>query len=225
MVRTGAILLFALVALGACGAPDQEVAEGAESTPPATEASEEAVALPFHLPVPEGWRTETIPFPLEFAPELPYTGLEELRFASGMMEAGSEEFWTYAFVWWVEPGTAANSPDVDTERVAAHLEAYYRGLAEAVAADREFEIGEARFAVTLEKGLYNSMSGTAETLDPFVTREQITLNLRGDVWDCPSQGHRVYYFELSPQPREHAVWSTLASIQSGFRCDAADGAL
>ena len=34
-----------------------------------------APELPFHLPTPEGWRTETIPFPLGFAPELEYEGL------------------------------------------------------------------------------------------------------------------------------------------------------
>ena len=48
-------------------------------------AAEEVAEPSFFLPTPEGWRTETIPFPLEFAPEIKYEGLEELRFALGMM--------------------------------------------------------------------------------------------------------------------------------------------
>jgi hypothetical protein len=60
--------------------------------------AQESVEVPFYLPTPEGWRTETIPFPLEFAPELDYEGLEELRFAPGMFKEGSADFWSYAFV-------------------------------------------------------------------------------------------------------------------------------
>jgi hypothetical protein len=56
--------------------------------------------VPFVLPTPEGWRTETLHFPLEFAPQLPYQGLEELRFSPGMFKPGREDFWTYAFVFW-----------------------------------------------------------------------------------------------------------------------------
>ena len=93
--------------------------------------AQEGADLPFHLPTPDGWRTETIPFPLAFAPDLPYVGLEELRFAPGMFEQGSEEFWSYAFVWWVGP----DEPH-DLETMAGYLEDYFRGLARAVA--REF---------------------------------------------------------------------------------------
>ena len=70
----------------------------------------EAAEVPFHLPTPEGWRTETIPFPLEFAPELDYEGVEELRFAPGMFTEGAEDYWTYAFVWWL-PSDVALGPE------------------------------------------------------------------------------------------------------------------
>ena len=35
------------------------------------------------MPAPEGWRSETIPFPLEFAPDLVYEGIEEIQIRSG----------------------------------------------------------------------------------------------------------------------------------------------
>ena len=49
--------------------------------------AQETPAPPFTMPTPEGWRNETIPFPLEFAPNLGYEGIEEIRFSPGMMES------------------------------------------------------------------------------------------------------------------------------------------
>ena len=176
-------------------------------------ASWQVEELPFTLPVPDGWRTETIPFPLEFAPELPYVGLEELRFAPGMFEEESEEFWTYVFVWWVQ----ADAP-TELDVLARHLEDYYRGLAVAVAESRDSEVGDSAFSVSLLAGNGNGFTGTAETLDAFVTQEQVHLNLRGDTLDCLAQDRRMFFFALSPQPEEHPVWEQLAAIRDGFRC-------
>ena len=170
--------------------------------------------LPFSMPTPEGWRTETLPFPLEFAPDLPYTGLEELRFAPGMMTEGSEEFWTYAFVWWIEPDQPS-----DLESLTTHLRTYFRGLAVAVAEQRGFSVGDAAFDVSLQ-GDEAAFGGAAETFDPFVTRDQVRLNIHGGVLDCPDQDRKVVLFILSPQEGDHPIWSVLGSIRGGFRCGA-----
>jgi len=91
--------------------------------PAAIGAQEEnSIPLPFYMPVPDGWRAETIPFPLDFAPELNYEGLEELRFAPGMFDADSEDFWTYAFIWWIPEETSID-PDSLGPRAG-----YERGL-------------------------------------------------------------------------------------------------
>jgi hypothetical protein len=34
----------------------------------------------FAWPAPPGWKSETIPFPLDFAPDIPHRGVEEVRF-------------------------------------------------------------------------------------------------------------------------------------------------
>src|SRR5262245_24178101 len=67
--------LTALVA-AACGAevPDPP-------SPPAVRST-----TGFDWPVPAGWKHETIPFPLGFAPGLPFHGVEELRFAPGFFD-------------------------------------------------------------------------------------------------------------------------------------------
>ena len=63
---------------------------GAGEAPPAPAQPphETTTAAPsFTWPVPDGWRSETIPFPLEFAPSIPHRGVEEIRFAPGFGRA------------------------------------------------------------------------------------------------------------------------------------------
>ena len=173
--------------------------------------------VPFLMPTPEGWRTETIPFPLSFAPELDYQGLEEIRFAPGMLEKGTEDFWSYAFVWWVEAGT-----EVTADRLREDLVDYFRGLSQETAKARRFDLGDAKFEVALKaedsgRGALR-FRGVALTFDPFVTREPVTLNIRVQAWPCVKQERMVVLFELSPQPETHEVWKTLQEIRQGFRC-------
>ncbi len=180
--------------------------------------SDDQPDVPFVMPVPDGWRTETIPFPLDFAPELDYTGLEELRFAPGMFDAQSDEFWSYAFVWWISP----DAP-IDADILKNDLEAYFRGLSIAVAGAKGFDADKTEFQVTVRKvtstpGDTGSFEGTAVTFDPFVTKKSISLNMRVEVISCPEEKQQAVFFELSPQPSAHTVWKTLAEIRAGFRC-------
>ena len=73
--------------------------------------------------VPEGWKKEMIPFPLEFAPGIKHAGTEELRFAPGMFKPDQPGYWSYGFVWWVED-REFQSPD----SLADELRDYFRGL-------------------------------------------------------------------------------------------------
>lgn len=183
--------------------------------PAASGAQEEASApLPFSMPVPEGWRTETIPFPLDFAPELEYEGLEELRFAPGMFQSGSEDFWTYAFVWWIP-----DDSDISPDSLASDLESYFTGLGRVVAEDRGLDTSGASYDVRLaatETGY--DYGGTAEIFDAFVTGEMLSLNIRVKKIPCPDQKRLAVFFELSPQPYSHEVWSALEGIGKGFQC-------
>jgi hypothetical protein len=180
--------------------------------------AQESVEVPFYLPTPEGWRTETIPFPLEFAPELDYEGLEELRFAPGMFKEGSADFWSYAFVWWVPEETG-----FETERLQTDLERYFRGLTTAVAEAREFDPGEPDHNVKL-KPIKSSApdhphwEGTAATYDVFVTRKPIQLNVRIDLVSCSSQGQVASIFQLSPQLHDNSIWEVLDNLRQEFRC-------
>jgi hypothetical protein len=177
----------------------------------------EAPAIPFHMPVLDGWRTETIPFPLGFAPALEYEGLEELRFSPGMFDPESDAVWTYAFVWWVPRDTA-----IDAGRLSRDLDAYFRGLADAVAEPKKVQPDPATFkgglrAVEAADG-NPRFEGRVGTFDAFATLSGVELNVRAEVLPCAEVGQLAVLFLLSPQPTSHEVWAQLGAIRDGFRC-------
>jgi len=175
--------------------------------------------IPFVMPTPEGWRTETIPFPIGFAPELPYKGLEELRFSPGMFKPGSEDFWTYAFVFWLE-----GEVPLTAERLNSNLKTYLEGLSRVVEEKNEkFDPKAATVTARLKeakatKDGQRHFEGKVEAYEPFKTHKRQILNVRVDVFQCPAQGRTVAFFQVSPQPTKHQVWETLKRIRDGFRC-------
>lgn len=173
--------------------------------------------VPFSLPTPDGWRTETIPFPLGFAPELDYTGLEELRFAPGMFTPGAEDYWTYAFVWWIPLDV-----DPGVERLQTDLESYFFGLTRVVARSNGFDPGNPTFEAKLgrvEEDDPARLRGHVLTFDAFAARKAVELNVRVEDVPCEDEGRRALVFLLSPRPEDHAVWDSLREIRDGFRCN------
>ncbi|MCE9595200.1 MAG: hypothetical protein K8S98_13520 [Planctomycetes bacterium] len=173
--------------------------------------------LSFAWPVPTGWRTETIPFPLDFAPSLPHRGIEELRFAPGMFKDGSDDFWTYAFVWWIEGEVA-----FDAQTLNAELATYYEGLSLAVEAPG-FDPTRAAVVAKLAPAKADDAkvarwAGTLSTHDPFATHARVELNVRADFFRCAARDRTVGLFLVSPQPTDHAVWKQLAAVEDAFRC-------
>ena len=182
-------------------------------------AAQESVEVPFYLPIPDGWRTETLPFPLDFAPELEYEGLEELRFSPGMFTEIKVDFWSYAFIWWVPEGT-----HFDTEGLQTDLEQYFRGLTAAVAEARGFDPGEPDYDVQLERVESSApdhaqWAGDVLTYDVFATRKPIRLKVRIDMIPCSAQEHVAAFFQLSPQPRSNQIWGVMDSMRRDFRCE------
>lgn len=107
--------LLAFVVLTACGS--------SEPPAPAPAPAPSGQAKPAGWRVPHGWKSETIPFPLEFAPSISHRGAEELRFPPGFLEPGQPGYWSYAFTWRTE-----DAADLDAAALGAELTAYFRGL-------------------------------------------------------------------------------------------------
>src|SRR5512138_1452561 len=91
---------------------------GSASTPPPTPPKP---TTPWTIPA--GWKSETIPFPLEFAPAITHRGVEELRFPPGMFDPAAPGYWSYTFVWRTDDEALIAAPVL-----AAELTTYFRGL-------------------------------------------------------------------------------------------------
>ena len=87
-----------------------------------------AQAVDYSLPQPQGWGKETLQFPLQFAPQIKYTGTEEIRFAPGWGNKKSEGFWSYCFIWWID-----GRQIFDTGKLQAEISHYFDGLTSNVA--------------------------------------------------------------------------------------------
>jgi hypothetical protein len=185
-------------------APCLLLACGGDRTPPDTPRAS------FAWPVPDGWKKETIPFPLDFARELPYRGVEELRFMPGFFDPASSGFWSYTFAWWIE-----GHPVLDTATLTSNLHAYFLGLARAVA-EGKFPVDDMAFQVSLVPGERRSFSGALRVLDAFTTRKPIDLLARAEVTSCGA--HTVVLFRIAPPPWTPAKAAALDGSARAFRC-------
>src|SRR5688572_27004103 len=78
---------------------------------------------PYTLAVPKDWTIERFLIPISFAPQISYKGVEDIRFPPGWGKVKSEEYWSYAFLWYLDGEIKMNSTIVDS-----NVKAYYTGL-------------------------------------------------------------------------------------------------
>src|SRR5438874_3442768 len=111
-----------------------------------TIAAKSQEAKPQLLKEPANWAFERFALPPEFAPDIPYKGVEELRFSPGMFDKDSATYFTYAFVAQLDDVTAISQSDIRD-----YLLKYFKGLCSSTAKDRKLVIDTARITVTVEK--------------------------------------------------------------------------
>lgn len=127
-----ALLSAWLVAATGCGHAARPAPTPASTPTPAPAAATATATAPVPTwAVPDGWKHETIPFPLDFAPRLAHRGVEELRFPPDFLAAGAANRWSYTFVWRLD-----DPAPLDAAHLANELTAYFQGLLIAVDGDR-----------------------------------------------------------------------------------------
>ena len=172
----------------------------------------------FSWVVPEGWKSETIPFPLDFAPELHHTGVEELRFSPGFANPDAPDNWTYAFAWILEDDATFTGAIL-----AKELTAYFKGLSMAVGSEK-FDFDPKHFAARFQARPAASGSkareytGTVETYDCFRTGKPITLHLLVRTLPCQGGTRRAVLVATSRLKDEDKIWPGLRHLLDGFRC-------
>jgi len=172
---------------------------------------------PYKLDIPPGWGTERFSFPFDFAPQIPYKGVEELRFAPGWADGAGEEHWAYAFVWWLE-----GKPQMTAEKLQTHLQDYYNGLVGRNIEPRKIP-KEKVIPVKVElkssspvPGDKATFSGTVAMLD-YLTQTPMILHVVIHWKDLHVPDRSALFFEISPRPLNHRVWTQLDALNKGLQ--------
>ena len=173
---------------------------------------------PYNLSIPKDWAIERFLIPISFAPQISYKGVDDIRFTPGWGNVKSDEYWTYAFLWYLD-----GAPKTDAKIIADNLKAYYTGL---------IDINRENYKVPIEKlipvvtsfkevetynGDVKTYNGTIEMLD-YMQQKPITLNCIVHLTSCPEENKTILFYELSPKPFTHKNWQSLNQLWSGFTC-------
>lgn len=217
------------IAAAACSAPTGRTAPAA--VPPRAAAPEPSPAVapstlaPHRVwPVPAGWRAETLALPASFAPSMAQHGVEELRFSPGMFDPSAPDYWTYAFVWWLE-----ELPGQDATSLATDLTAYFRGLLGEVATERAAAPGDrpppapfrledisASLRATGVRARWDHFEGEVTVFDAFGDGRPLRLMLRVAQRVSVSAQRRAVLVLASPQPYQAPGWSQLEDVGMAF---------
>ena len=159
--------------------------------------------------------------PIDFAPAIPYKGVEDLRFAPGWSDPKSDEYWTYAFLWYME-----GKPDITPQIIEKNLAAYYTGLTgmnieqRKIPKEKLVPVKVAIRKVSVIEGDLQTYSGTINMLD-YMEQKPMTLHCVVHIRSCPGKNNTFVFYELSPQPLTSGVWKALQKIWTTFDCNKA----
>jgi hypothetical protein len=171
---------------------------------------------PYNLPIPKGWTIERFLIPISFAPQIPYKGVEDIRFSPGWAKVTSDEYWTYAFLWYLD-----QLPKINAGTLAKNLKAYYTGLIKTntnnskASPGKSIPVTTAFYKVTTDKGDMETYNGTIEMLD-YMQRKPINLNCIVHLKFYKEMNRAILFYELSPKPFIHNNWAKLNHLWLDF---------
>jgi len=178
---------------------------------------------PFVYVVPGVWDNDPrTPFPLAWAPTLPYHGFVDLYFSPNFDKIDSPEYHSYVIFMSLE-GTHM----MTAEQLQSDMLTWYRGLAVERGGANQFTPDLSKVSVTFqEEGApprkvggtaARAFRGTAafyDTHGKIIELNTEVLMIAG----CGTSKDTVFYFGLSLQPRDGEMWKQLDAIRDSFRC-------
>ncbi len=188
------------------------------SQTPASEFNAEKYVPSYTLAVPEGWGVERFGIPIEFAPSIPYKGVEDIRFAPGWSDVKSNEYWTYAFLWFLE-----GKPETNSQTIEKNLTAYYNGLVgrniekRKIPAEKLVPVKASIKKIHTDKQDLQTFSGTIDMLD-YMEQKPMTLNCIVHLKLCGDKNMTYLFYEISPRPLTDNVWKSLDQLWNTFDC-------
>jgi hypothetical protein len=171
---------------------------------------------PYTLPIPKDWAIERFLIPIAFAPQISYKGVEDIRFTPGWGKVKSEEYWSYAFLWYLE-----GEIKMDPQTIDSNLKAYYTGLISInggnIPAEKLIPVATSFKEAKKDKGDLKTFFGTVTMLD-YMEQKPITLHCKVHMKSCLGENKTFIFYELSPQPLSHNVWQSLDKLWIDFTC-------
>jgi len=184
---------------------------------PAIEFDGKKWEAPYTLNCPNDWDVERFLIPISFAPEIPYKGVEDIRFTPGWGKINSDEYWSYAFLWYLE-----GTPKTNTETVKNNLTAYYIGLIAVNQGDtpakKTVPVKTKIKEIKAEKGDLKTFRGTIHMLD-YMAQKPMSLNCVVHLKTCSGQNKTFIFHEISPRLFGDKVWKGLHQLWTEFSCD------
>jgi hypothetical protein len=153
------------------------------------------------------WRTEIIPFPIDWLPKLTFKGFEELRFAPNWSHKDHEEFWTLAMAWQVDAKT-----EVTLKEIQFNFNHYFDALMKPNHWATEFPEPQLELSGIDVSKSGTQFKGTMTFFDGFHTGKVITVNILGNQTLCKTTGKAIILFKLSTKDYAAAIWNTLNAI-------------
>jgi hypothetical protein len=171
---------------------------------------------PYSLATPGGWSVERSVLSTEKANRIPYKGVEDLRLTPGWNNPTSEEYWTYASLWYFD---GINKPDEET--IEHDLNSYFTGLlnknieTQKIPARKILPVKTWITELKNENGDSKTFYGAVAMLD-YKEQMPISLNCLVHVRLCPGQNKTFVFYEFSPKPLNDKVWKSLDQLWLDF---------
>ena len=172
---------------------------------------------PYRLDSPAGWNVEHLLIPISFAPYIPYVGIEDIRFTPGWGNAESADYWSYAFLWYLD-----GHPKITANILESNLQEYCTGLVDAMQGDRPIT-GYIPVKTIISKGKTHkgdlkTFSGSVYMRD-YMANKPIALYCKIHLKSCARQNKTFLFFEVSPKHYGHSIWQSLDILWTDFKCN------
>lgn len=156
------------------------------------------------------WGKELFLFPISFAREINFQGVEVALFPKGWSNEESPEFWSYAFVWEVD-----SEKQVTKTVLESSLNLYFNGLLGIDSWRKSDASIQSTKALLVEKEANKSTSRFTGHLDIFesrYTQKPMTLLVNIEQRYCEQTKKAIILFKFSPKDFEHGTWGKLEEV-------------
>jgi hypothetical protein len=172
---------------------------------------------PYSLDFPIGWGIERFLIPISFAPKIPYIGVEDIRFTPGWGKAESADYWSYAFLWYLD-----GLQKITANIVENNLKKYYSGLVKAMQVDSSDKKSITVRTIIKKgktlKGDLKTFYGSVYMLD-YMANKPIALYCKVHLKSSSGQNKTFIFYEISPKDYSHDVWQNLDILWTDFSCN------